>query len=236
MRLRIAVVSMVLLSLSGCFAEPREVPALPLGEGMKEFSDWWQGQEPTTSSSPPVGATGLAKSQSTPSPSPSPTDAPAPAETQSAEVPQAVPPPPLETIEGVQEVYYVSFPSQCYQIETKLQAQGLRLELQPIRRVNFPGRSGRTRRRTRRLSSKRGSYYACVFEGPDAVANRYGVNDDYIDAGVDVPDHDVTRHPNDYRYPDPVESPDPANPNRRTVPDPDPNRLQTPNPYDELPY
>src|SRR5579883_426875 len=91
------------LGLSSCFAEQGESPVtIPIGGGDdgQSFTDWWQGKTP---SDPPLGATGLAKSQA--SPSPSPTE-PAPAETQSAEVPQAVPPPPLETIEGVQEVYY----------------------------------------------------------------------------------------------------------------------------------
>jgi hypothetical protein len=126
-------------------------------------------------------------------------------------------------------------------MEQKFRQQGLRLDLVEIIPMNQPGRSGKPRARSRRIKGRKdtsgnyGGMVICRFEGPNAVENRYALGDDYTGAGLDVPDFNQERHPNDYR-PDPnsVEPPeDPTNPNRRTIPDPDPNR---PDPYDQLPF
>ncbi|XGW00772.1 MAG: hypothetical protein ACAF41_34300 (plasmid) [Leptolyngbya sp. BL-A-14] len=242
--LAIAVVAFVgVFLLQSCDPSDRLVP-IPVGGG-GEVPPAPAPNQPAATPAPQLPlTTAWTEQQTRSSPSPSPTDSAEPAAEPSPEastIPQSVMPDDgLTTIPGVREVHYASTPLTCYQMEKKFQEQGLRLELKDVVSLDQPGRSGRARKKSKRIpgrkdiSSRYGSMFVCLFEGLDAVEDRYNFNDPYVDAGLNPPDFNQERHPNDYR-PDPntpVE-PDRSNPNRRSVPDPDPNR---PNPYKDLPF
>ncbi|MBC7972046.1 MAG: hypothetical protein H7Z11_18295 [Verrucomicrobia bacterium] len=136
-----------------------------------------------------------------------------------SEPPQAVPD-DLNTVAGVREVHPAVDPTTCHAINKMFRRMGLRLSMTIIP-VDATGRIGLPRRRGKRVSSKRGRMVICLFEGPDAVEDRFGVNDDYENAGVAYP----SEYPNDYRRPvDPFNPPPYSqDPHMGSPPPPDPN-------------
>ncbi|XHX78958.1 MAG: hypothetical protein RBJ76_03205 [Stenomitos frigidus ULC029] len=110
-----------------------------------------------------------------------------------SEIPKGVPD-GLNTIEGVQEMHYASSPLVCHQMNKQFMRQGLRLKMS-ILPIDATGRFGDPRSRGKRVSKKKGRMYLCLFEGPDAVENRFGLNEDYENAGLPYPEE----YPNDYR-------------------------------------
>jgi hypothetical protein len=191
---------------------------------------------------PPSQTTTLPPPSKLPAATPAPQQLPASAFAQ-AEIPQAVPPPDLISIQGVQEVYYESTSLACYQMEAKFKQQGLRLELVDVLPLNQSGRRGTPRAKSKRTPGRRdtsatyGRMFICFFRGIDAVVDRYAFNDDYVNSGLEPPiNFDNQQHPNDYRNPEPTPTIAPGNPNRRTVPDPEPPDPNAPDPYKDLPF